>query len=313
MSQTKRTFWDRFFFDWHAGEALGAARLYFGFGLAIYVVTQYMQLLLINPAGPHFLFTLPIWYFELLGIEHNIPWLNAPALLLLVLACGFFALGRHTKTAIIAILVLMFYLKGVRDSFSGDVHHREVPIVAILVLFFVSKCDEVFGIDARRKGLAPIADWEGSWPLRAMQVYIALFYFWALVAKLRVSGLYWFENGGHIQDMLLARSLRDGLGPDGTPVNLSLAYDLAQHPIRTFWIGAGVFAFELFFPLILFVRHWKLKLFMLLGATSFHLSNYFLMNVQFFFYPFVFVTFFDLRPLHAWLRRTLRLSQTVPA
>ena len=40
--------------------------------------------------------------------------------------------------------------------------------------------------------------------------------------------------------------------------------------------------FELFFPIILIVRNWKLKLFMLAGATVFHLANWLLMNVQFF-------------------------------
>ena len=67
-----------------------------------------------------------------------------------------------------------------------------------------------------------------------------------------------------------------------------------------------MFVFELFFPLILLVRDWRLKLLALLGATAFHLANFFLMNVQFFFYPFVFVAFFDMNRFHEWLMGKVR-------
>jgi hypothetical protein len=231
----------------------------------------------------------------------------------MTVACLFFAFGRWTKPAIIVIILCIFYLKGVRDSFSGDVHHREVPIFAMLVLFLFSKCDQMFGIDARRRNLPAIADWEASWPLRGMQIYIAFFYFWALVAKLRLSGLDWFTGGGRIQDVLIARSARDGFTPTGEPVALSLGWELAQHPQLIFWIGVLVFLFELFFPIILLVRDWRVKLFMLLGATFFHLANWFLMNVQFFWYPFVFVAFFNMAEFHRWLTAKLRLRKRAAA
>lgn len=303
---SRRSYFDRFFFDWFPGEALGAARLYFGGGLIIYLCSQYRQLLVLDPMGAQFHYTLPIWYFDLLGIDHMVPWLNVPVMAVLTAACAMFAFGRWTKPAIIVIILAIFYLKGVRDSISGDIHHREVPIVALLVLFLVSKCDQVFGMDARRKGLPGIAAWEGSWPLRAMQVYIAMFYFWALVAKLRLSGLSWFTDGGRIQDVLLARSLRDGIGADGLPVNLPQAYELAQNPDLVFVLGAAVFVFELLIPLILFVRDWRLRLFMLIGASTFHFSNYYLLNVQFYLFPFVFVTFFNMAVVHRWLKARLR-------
>jgi hypothetical protein len=305
---THRSAIDRFFFDWFSAESLGALRLYFGIGLALYVLTQYPQLLILDLFGPEFHYTIPIWYFWQLGIERNIPWLNLPVLIATIVACLFFAFGKWTRPAIIAIVIGIFYLKGVRDSFSGDVHHREVPIFALLILFLFSKCDRMFGIDARRKQWPAIADWEASWPLRAMQIYIAMFYFWALVGKLRISGLGWFAADGRIQHMLISRALRDGFTPDGEIVNLSLAYQLAHHPHIVFLIGALVFAFELFFPLILFVRSWRIKLAMLIGATFFHLSNYVLLNVQFFLYPFVFVTFFNMMPVHLWLKAKLRLT-----
>lgn len=298
---------DRFFFDWFSAESLGALRLYFGWGLALYMLTQYPQLLLLDVAGPQFHYTIPIWYFSLLGIERNIPWLIIPVLLTTIAACLFFAYGKWTRAAIIMIVLGLFYLKGVRDSFSGDVHHREVPIFALLTLFFLSKCDRVFGIDARRKKLGPIEDWEASWPIRCMQIYIVMFYFWALVAKLRVSGLFWFEGGGRIQETMVARSLRDGFAANGDVVSLSLGWELAQRPDLIFLCGAAVFAFELLIPLLLFVRDWRIRLVVLIGASFFHFSNFMLMNVQFYFYPFVFVAFFDMAKVHVWLKSRLRL------
>jgi hypothetical protein len=304
---------DWFFFDWHPAEALGAVRFYFGLGLAVYLYFQFDQNLKIDAFGANFAFTRPIWYFGLLGIDTNIPWISFAVMPLLLIACLFFALGKWTKPAIIAIIIAIFYMKGVRDSFSGDVHHREIPIFAILILFLFSKCDRMFGIDARKKGWAPIEDWEASWPLRAMQIYVAMFYFWALVAKVRLSGLDWFTGGGRIQEVLISRALRDGFTPTGEVVNLSLAWDLAQLPQLVWFFGVMVFIFELFFPLILLVRDWRLKLLALIGAATFHLANYFLMNVQFFLYPFVFVTFFNMAEFHRWLMSKIRLRRVAPA
>ena len=146
-----------------------------------------------------------------------------------------------------------------------------------------------------------------------MQIYIAMFYFWALVAKVRLSGLDWFTGGGRIQEVLISRALRDGFTPTGEVVNLSLGWELAQQPQLVWFFGALVFVFELFFPLILLVRDWRIKLVMLIGAAIFHLSNYALMNVQFFLYPFVFVTFFNMAEFHRWLKSKVRLRRATPA
>ena len=164
----KKSLVDWFFFGWHDAGALGAVRFYFGLGLAIYLNIQFDQNLKIDAFGPQFYFTRPIWYFNLLGIDHNVPLISYIVMPLLMVACLFFAFGKWTKPAIIAIILGIFYMKGVRDSFSGDVHHREIPIFAILILFLFSKCDQMFGLDARKKKLPPIEPWESSWPLRAM-------------------------------------------------------------------------------------------------------------------------------------------------
>ena len=307
---TSKPLIDSFFFDWFPAEALGAARFYFGIGLSIYLTIQFNQLFQVSAFGAEFHYTLPIWYFGLLGIDHITPWTIYAAYVALMAAIALFTLGKWTKPAIIAIILAIFYLKGIRDSISGDVHHREVPIVVCLLLFLFSKCDRSFGLDAQKTGAKPIEDWEASWPLRAMQLYIVMFYFWALAAKVRLSGLDWFTGGGRIQDVLLSRALRDGFNPDGTVVNLSFGYELAQHPNIIFWIGSLVFVFELFAPVILFVRNIWLRLLFVIGATIFHQANWFLMNVQFYFYPFVFVTFFNMAAVTRWVGGKLALHRT---
>ena len=306
----RKSFWDWYFFDWFPAENLGVVRAYFGALLAVYLVTQYFQLLGLDAFGHQFHYTIPIWYFDWLGIESNIPWVIFPVFLAMLCSCLLFAAGRQTKFAIVAIIICIFYLKGVRDSFSGDVHHRELPIIAILLLFLFSHCERVFSLDARKPGSAArIEDWEASWPLRAMQTYVAFFYLWALVAKLRVSGLDWFTGGGRIQDILIERAVRDGFDSSGQPVNLSLSYDLAQMPDLVWFLGALVFAFELLFPLILLVRSWRLRLVMLICTTVFHSANFLLLNVKFYFYPFVFLVFFNMVPVHAWLKSKLRVGR----
>ncbi|MET0544734.1 MAG: hypothetical protein ABWZ40_00335, partial [Caulobacterales bacterium] len=308
------SFIDRFLFDWFPPEALGAVRFYFGLGLIFYLNIQFSSLFTIAADGAPFHFTIPIWYFSLLGVDHITPSMIWPVRIAMTLACILFMLGKWTKPAIIAIIICIFYMKGVRDSISGDVHHREVPIIFCLIVFFVSKCERMFSMDAKGKNWPPIEAWEASWPLRAMQIYIVMFYFWALCAKLRLSGLDWFTGGGRIQEMLLSRALRDGMTPDGRVVNLPQAFALSHHPDTVFWIGSLVFVFELLSPLVLFVRDKRLIVFFLIGATIFHLSNYFLMNVQFFFYPFVFVTFFNMFAFHEWAKSKIGLRpRAVPA
>lgn len=308
-----RAYWDEFVFGWFSAESLGYLRLYFGYALPVYFLIQFVQLFTLDPFGAQFHYTIPIWYFARLGIDHHVPWVDWIVFAGLVAACILFARGRHTRPAILAIILAVAYLKGVRDSFSGDVHHREQPVIALLVLFFLSRCGEVVSADAKRRPSGrPIADWEGSWPIRAMQIYIALFYFWALMAKLRLSGLDWFTGGGRIQDVLIIRALRDGVDASGTPHNLSLSLDLAQQPMLCFAIGVIVFGFELLAPLILFIRRLDLRILFVVAATLFHLSNYLFMNVQFFFYPFVLMAFFDMKAVHQWLfarRRNAKPAQ----
>ena len=286
--------WDWYFYTGYSGDSLGALRAIFGAGLLLYHITQFPHVLALSPTGAKTHFIEPIWYFELLGISTHIPWLSIPVFILMMAATVCFMIGKWTKPSILVLFICICYLKGVRDSFAGDVHHRYIVPVTLLFLFFFSKCHQHFAVDAKGKTYPAIEEWEASWPIRTAQTYIVLHYFWAIVAKLRIPGWDWFDRAGMIQSKLIGRSLRGGFGPDGEVLNRAYAFDLADHVWVIFIMEASVALFELFSLLVLIIRRRWAAILLFLGAASFHLANFILLNVQFFMYPFVFFTFFNM-------------------
>lgn len=296
--EQRNSFWDWFLFQGYSGDSLGILRMYFGFGFLIYHFTQFAMVIGLNPFGAPFQYLEQIWYFKLLGITHLVPWLSIPVFIILCVSTVTFALGKHTRTSIIVMMICIFYLKGVRDSIAGDVHHRYLIPFSILVLFLFSRSGEVWSYDGRKKAPAKLEEWEASWPIRVAQIQVIMFYFWAVVAKLRISGLDWFGMSGKIQEKLIQRALRGGYDENGNLVTMALAFEVAQVPELPFMFGIVVLVFECFAPIVLFWRTLWFRVVFLCGAGFFHLSNFILMNVQFFFYPFVFFIFFDLVPMH---------------
>jgi len=129
-------------------------------------------------------------------------------------------------------------------------------------------------------------------PIRASQAYIVMFYFWAVVAKLRMSGWEWFSPAGLIQSRLISRSLRSGFNEEGELIRRAYAFDLAEYVWVVFTFGVIVAFFELLAPLVLVLRkRWVTVCFL---PAGFHFANYILLNVQFFVYPFLVFTFFNM-------------------
>lgn len=311
MSKVSKT-WDWYFFQGYSGESLGALRALFGAGLFFFHFTQFIQLIILDPFGPDAKYIEPIWYFEALGITSNIPWLNIPIFIVLLTATIFFMLGKWTKPAILILVLSIFYLKGVRDSFAGDVHHRYLVPVTMMFLFFFSKCNYRFAFDGKKYTNQAVETWEASWPIRTAQTYIIMFYFWALVAKLRVTGWTWFEPAGQIQAKLIERSVRSGFTETGELVRRAHSFELAQYVWLIFIFGILVTVFELLAPIVLFVRkRWVMSIF-LLGAFCFHIANYILLNVQFYFYPIVFLAFFNMAFFAEWFRGRFGSQSSVP-
>lgn len=295
--------WNQFFFTGFSGESLGLLRMYIGCGLLFFHTYQFATVLSLNPIGAMYYFIDPIWYFKLLGIQYHIPALSFGMYAILMGATVSMILGKNTRTSIIVIILCIFYLKGVRDSFSGDVHHREIIPMQILFLFALSKCGIVHSRDARQLHIPEgVQEWEASWPIKTMQLYVALFYFWSVFAKVGTSGWVWFAGEGKIQEVLILRSVRWGVTDQGEVLKNGLSFELAQHPELIQLFSILVLAFELGFPLLLLIKSVKLRLAFIMGVTTFHIATFVLMDVNFLLIPFVYLIFFDLVPIHQWLK-----------
>jgi hypothetical protein len=306
---------DRFLFTGSSGDRLGATRMLLGLGLLPFHVAQYGSLVMqVDPAGPRWFYLDPVWYFDLCGIRSHEPVAVLAAFAALLAATLCFALGFRTRTAAWASLILILFLKGARDSMAGDIHHRELIPFHVLLFFAVSRCGDTLSLDARRPGVRPLAEWEASWPISAAQLYIASFYFWSGMAKLRVAGMSWAGGGSGLQQLLLGRSLRSGMPEDGDAAGGSLALWLAQYPDLLGWLAVGTLTMELGFLALPFVRRLWFRVGFLAGVTFFHVANFVLLKVKFLFLPVVFVTYFDVAPIGraiaGWLGRKAGRDQS---
>jgi hypothetical protein len=160
-------------------------------------------------------------------------------------------------------------------------------------------------LDARRllkRGtLRVVEEWEATWPIKAGQLYLCFFYFGSAIAKLRMSGLEWF-NGVGIKELLLERSVRTGF-EEGVARSSEWGYLIAKSDAITSILGASTLVFEFGFPLILLIRDTRIRLLFFIGVTGFHVANYVLINVQFLLLPILFLLFFDITvPINSFRR-----------
>lgn len=304
--------WNTFFYTGFSAESLALLRLYFGFCLIPFHFSQFADhLATLDPWGPAFYFTRPMWHFDLIGLHYHLPLVSFLAFGVLIAATLSMAIGKWTRLSIAVVILCIFYLKGVRDSFTGDVHHRYLIPIHMLFFLLLSQCGATHSWDARAQSSASsqksIAEWQASWPIKAMQIYCASFYVWSVFAKLRVTGWAWFAVEGQLQEKLLRRSVRWGINEAGEAVNNVWAFQLASLPELLLLFNALIFVIEAGFPLILLIRPTRWRVVLLAVVTTFHIASVILLHVGFIFIPIVFLMFFDLVPVHAWLQQRWQL------
>ena len=294
----------RFLFTGSSGERLGATRILLGIGLLPFHVLQYHRLLQVDLAGPHWFYVDPVWYFDLLGIRYHEPVAVMVAFVALLVATLCFTLGYWTRTAAWVSLVLILFLKGARDSIAGDIHHREIIPFHVLLFFAMSRCGDALSVDARRRPARPLAEWEASWPIQAAQCYIAAFYFWSGVAKLRVAGTAWVGGPATAADRAVPARWPPGRRRSRRQLARALACPIPRRPEPA---RGGTLAMELGFLALPFLRPLWMRVVFLAGVTFFHVANFVLLKVKFLFLPVVFVTYFDVTPIgqaiHGWVSR----------
>ncbi len=288
--------WERFLFTGYTAESLGALRIFLGLGYLLFLITQFYAFLTIDLTGAHWAFTEREWYIAALGLERHVPLVSVLVLGVLVLATISMTLGKRTRLSIAVVLLASLYLRGARDSMMGDTHHRFFIWGTLFFFLLLSPCDRAFALDARkREGV--VEEWQASWPIKAMQLYTVSFYFWSVLAKLRVSGGDWLAGHGKLVEMLIRRSAMWGLSEEGEPVRNALAFELAQQPSLLVVFAIGVLLLEAAFPAVLLFRDPRWRLAFVGVVTVFHLANFLLLYVGFVLMPLVFVIFFDMTPV----------------
>jgi hypothetical protein len=75
-------------------------------------------------------------------IESIHPQALVPGIWLALLFSFLFAIGYLTRTSLVCMLLLVFFLKGARDSMAGDVHHRYLIPFHISLFFLFSRCEK---------------------------------------------------------------------------------------------------------------------------------------------------------------------------
>jgi hypothetical protein len=187
----------------------------------------------------------------------NLLWLSA-----LALGC----VGLFTRAAATAAFVLGGYLLALDASF-GRVHHNDMAALLATGILAASRAGDALSVDAlRRRRAPPPPDAEYGWPLRAIQLALALAFLAAGIAKLRHAGLDWITS----DDLRLRLHGRgQGLLPSG-----SLGGHLARFPLLCHAVAAATVAIELLYPLALWSRRasaWLVpaSLLMLAGIAAF--------------------------------------------
>jgi hypothetical protein len=161
--------------------------------------------------------------------------------------------GLRTRLATATALVLGFYLLGLPQS-MGKIHHFDGIVVATMGILALSRCGDALSLDAwirRRGGGAPRAQAsaEYAWPVRLVQVALALLFFAAGLAKLRYGGLDWVLSD-HLRWVLLQSWHH---GPNAAPWS-DLALVVVRHDFLVHGLAAATVAIEIGYPLALTSR-----------------------------------------------------------
>lgn len=194
------------------------------------------------------IFWAPEGFFRLLGLRP----LPAPVLAVLDLlwkVCLLLAaIGLRTRAAMAGAFVLGFYLLGLPHNF-GKIHHDNGLIVLVLGVLALSRAGDALSVDrwlARRRGAAAAtASGEHTWPVRLVQTIVAISFFAAGVAKLRVSGWGWVGSDNLANLLVLHHYTQD-------PPLTDLGLTLAAHPLLARALALASLLLELAAPLAVF-------------------------------------------------------------
>ncbi|MHC4955647.1 MAG: hypothetical protein ACYTGZ_17485 [Planctomycetota bacterium] len=199
----------------------------------------------------------PLYALEVLGLEPPGPVLATIVIAVLGLAIVLGLIGLFTRTALALTSILSLYLYATMYSF-GQAHHDKVALALALLVLPLAPAGCRLSVDRLRgKTCDGMQRTFAGWPIRFVQVSIALGYCAAGITKLAVGGLGWM-NGYSLQ----AKFVGSGAVFSNFAAS-SLPFAIAM--------SVGVVLLQATFPLCLFVR--PLRWIYVPGIVAFQLGT----------------------------------------
>ena len=248
-----RAAWHRFWFEPTGPADLGACRLVFLGLLFALVVTHDFSAW----GEVEALFWKPVTLLRVLGLAGQpsaalLMGLQAAWKASLVLGC----VGLMTRVSVGASALLGIYLLSVRQSF-GVLSHSDISVLFVLAILMLARCGDACSIDAwlaRRRSPAavgPPASGDYTWPIRMVQVVMAVIFFSAGLSKLRRVGVEWAWSD-HLLYILIHRNYDIGFAPV-----TSWGLLVASQPWLARACAVGTLLLELTYPLALVSRRYR--------------------------------------------------------
>ena len=173
--------------------------------------------------------------------------------------------GLFTRTATLIVAVFGLYWWGLGYSF-GQAHHEKISLAFALMVLPLSPCGARVSVDAlirrwRGKSTPERSDL-ATWPLRLVQVSVALAYLFAGGSKILISGFEWM-NGYTLQAIM-----SNEVDP--------MARAIADNVVVAQVASIAVITLQATFPLVFLHRH--LRWIYVPGTVAFHLGAWVTMN-----------------------------------
>jgi uncharacterized membrane protein YphA (DoxX/SURF4 family) len=206
-----------------------------------------------------------------------------------MIAAGVTALiGLCTRTSAFVFAACIWVFNAHASSY-GEEHHGEAILAIFLLLLAFAPSGARFSLDAiirrwrARKNLAEDTSrfTTAMWPLRLIQVLLALSYFSTGMAKLIYSGLEWM-NGYTLQSIIFS---------DAVSFGIPLGIWLAQQYGLCVLLSIATILFEVFFFVILFVP--RLSPYFLVAGALFHTTIFMTIAAPFFQHIILYSVFID--------------------
>jgi predicted DCC family thiol-disulfide oxidoreductase YuxK len=288
--------WQRFWFPEVPTRRLAALRIIVA-GYALFDVAVDLTGVR-NFVRAHATFYEPILLLRVLHVPRPTPDAWTAVRFLLITALALALMGLFTRIAMAVAAPLYLWWWAIYNS-HGPIGASRTTIVVALLALAVGPAGANYSLDAirartrrafpRRPLPAGSDDRDGlaGWSLRIIMLTVVIAYLSAAIAKLRGSGLHW-PFGGAFDAALVEKSTFLGNALSG---HLWLVHALA---VMALLLESSAW--------ILFLRGRPRDLWCLSG-TGFHVGTYFLLDIDFIAWIFLYPAFYDLEVGAARLRR----------